>query len=132
MIAGRVDIFTADLAVMLPQVRGNTVRPLAVTSRARAPQVPDVPTVDEAAGLQGYELIAFFQLMAPAGTPQPIVQRLNAAVREAAATSEVRERLGGAAGMVVEVSSPDELRARLRAEAAKWAKAVADAGIEKE
>jgi tripartite-type tricarboxylate transporter receptor subunit TctC len=132
MIAGRVDIFTADLAVMLPQVRGNTVRPLAVTSRQRAPQAPDVPTVDEAGGVQGYELIAFFQLMAPAGTPQPIIQRLNAAVREAAATPEVRDRLSGAAGMQVEVSSPAELRERLRAEAAKWAKAVADAGIEKE
>lgn len=132
LIAGRVDMFTADLAVMLPQVRGNTIRPLAVTSRARAPQAPDVPTVDEAAGVSGYELIAFFQLMAPANTPAPIIQRLNQAVREAAATAEVRERLGGAAGMLVEVSSPEELRERLRVEAEKWAKAVADAGIEKQ
>jgi tripartite-type tricarboxylate transporter receptor subunit TctC len=132
LIAGRVGIFTADLAVMLPQIRGGTVRPLAVTARERAPQLPDVPTVDEAAGIRGYELIAWFGLWAPAGTPQPVIDRLNAAARQAAESAEVRERLGGNLGMTVRASTPAELTAIVRAEAEKWAKAVADAGIERE
>ncbi len=81
LIAGRVTLFTADLGVMLPQVRGNTVRPLAVTSQQRSSQVPDLPTVDEAAGTKGYELIAWFGMFAPAGVPAEVVTKLNAAVR---------------------------------------------------
>jgi len=132
LVAGRVDVFTADFAVMLPQVRGNNVRALAITSRVRSPMVPDVPTVEEAGGLQGYELIAWFGMFAPAGTPPAIIQRLNAAVREAAASPEVRERLGTGMGMFIQPGTPEELAANVRSEAAKWARAVEAAGIERE
>ncbi|MCZ8313312.1 tripartite tricarboxylate transporter substrate-binding protein [Phreatobacter sp.] len=132
LIAGRVTLFTADLGVMLPQVRGNTVRPLAVTSQQRSAQVPDLPTVDEAAGTKGYELIAWFALFAPAGVPAEVVTKLNAAVRAAAAAPEVRTALGDNLGMVIAPSSPDELAARVVAEAAKWAEAARVAGIEKQ
>lgn len=132
LVGGRVHMYTADLAVMLPQVRGGNVRALAVTSRQRSPSIPELPTVEEAAGLQGYELIAWFGLFAPAGTPRDVVDRLNAAIREAAQTAEVRDRLVDNLGMVVAPSTPEELAARVREEAAKWARAVADAGIERE
>ncbi|MEI8146192.1 MAG: tripartite tricarboxylate transporter substrate binding protein [Alphaproteobacteria bacterium] len=132
LIAGRVTLFTADMAVMLPQVRGGLVKPLAVTSRARAPQIPDLPTVDEAAGVSGYELIAWFALFAPAGTPAPIVERLNAAVRQAAATDEVKRVLGESLGMRVEPSTPAELSQAVTVEAAKWLKAATEAGIERQ
>ncbi len=132
LMAGRVDLFTADLAVMLPQVQAGTIRALAVTSAQRIPQLPDVPTVAEAGGLAGYELIAWFGAFAPAGTPEPIIARLNDAVRKAAASPEVLDKLGKAMGVTVAASSPAELAANVKTESAKWAKAIADAGIEKQ
>ncbi len=132
LIAGRVTLFTADLGVMLPQVRGGTVRPLAVTSQQRSSQVPDLPTVDEAAGTKGYELIAWFAMFAPAGVPAEVTAKLNAAVRAAAQAPELRTALGDNLGMVIAPSSPEELAARVVAEAAKWAEAARVAGIEKQ
>jgi tripartite-type tricarboxylate transporter receptor subunit TctC len=132
LISGQIDVFVADLAVMLPQVQGGHLRALAITSKTRAPQLPDLPTVEEAGGLQGYELIAWFGAFAPAATPAPIVARLNEALVKAAATSEVKERLSSGLGITVQASTPAELAANVKAESAKWAKAVADAGIEKQ
>jgi len=132
LMTGQVQLFTADLAVTLPQVREGKIRGLAVTSRTRSPRIPELPTVEEAAGLQGYELIAWFGLFAPAGTPAPIIARLNEAAHKAAADPELRERLGTGLGMEIAPSTPDELAQRVKAETAKWTKAVADAGIEKE
>jgi tripartite-type tricarboxylate transporter receptor subunit TctC len=132
LIAGRIDLFTADLAVMLPQVQAGGVRALAVTSAGRVPQLPDVPTVDEAAGTKGYELIAWFGLFAPARTPVDVIVKLNDAVRKSAGGADVQEKLGKGMGLAVATSSPAELAARVKVESAKWAKAVADAGIEKQ
>jgi tripartite-type tricarboxylate transporter receptor subunit TctC len=132
LVTGQLDVFVADLAVMLPQVQGGQLRALAVTSKTRVPQLPDVPTVEEAGGLAGYELIAWFGAFAPAATPAPIVARLNEAAVKAAASPEVKERLGSGLGITVQASTPAELAASVKAESAKWAKAVADAGIEKQ
>ena len=132
LIAGRVTLFTADLGVMLPQVRGGTVRALAVTSQQRTPQMPDLPTVDEAAGTKGYELIAWFGLFTPAGVSDEVVDKLNEAVRNAAASAEVKAALTDRLGMLIAPSSPEELAARVNAEAAKWAEAARVAGIEKQ
>lgn len=132
LIAGRVSLFTADLGVMLPQVRAGTVRALAVTSQARSPQLPDLPTVDEAAGTKGYELIAWFGLFTPAGVPAEVVEKLNAAVRQAAASPEVRATLADRLGMEIAPSSPQELAERVRTEAVKWEEAARAAGIEKQ
>lgn len=132
LITGQVDLFTADLAVMLPQVQSGQIRALAVTSTGRVPQLPDIPTVDEAAGTKGYELIAWFGLFVPAKTPGDIVARLNDAVVKAAQGADVQEKLGKGLGLSVATSTPQELAARVKVESAKWAKAVADAGIEKQ
>lgn len=132
LIAGRVTLFTADLGVMLPQVRGGTVRALAVTSQQRTPQMPDLPTVDEAAGTKGYELIAWFGLFTPAGVPNEVVTKLNEAVRNAASSAEVKAALTDRLGMLIAPSSPEELAARVNAEALKWAEAARVAGIEKQ
>lgn len=132
LIGGRIDLFVADMAVMLPQVQSNAVRALAVTSSTRVSQLPAVPTVDEAAGIRGYELIAWFGMFGPAGLPEPMVARLNDAVRRAAAAPEVLQRLGEGLGMSVMASSPAELAQRVREETVKWQKAVDDAGIEKQ
>ncbi|MBN8941510.1 MAG: tripartite tricarboxylate transporter substrate binding protein [Rhizobiales bacterium] len=132
LIANRVTLFTADLGVMLPQVRANTVRALAVTSTTRSPQFPDLPTVDEAAGVKGYELIAWFAMFTPTGVPAEVVTKLNAAVRAAATAPELQNALSTSLGMQIAPSTPEELAERVRVEAVKWMEAAAVAGIEKQ
>jgi tripartite-type tricarboxylate transporter receptor subunit TctC len=132
LISGQIDVFVADLAVMLPQVQAGTIRALAATSAKRVPQLPDLPTVEEAAGLAGYELIAWFGAFAPAGTPPVVIARLNDAIVKASASPEVQDKLGKGLGIAVSSSTPAELAASVRTESAKWQKAVADAGIEKQ
>ncbi len=132
LITGQIDVFVADLAVMLPQIQGGTIRPLAATSAKRIPQLPDLPTVEEAAGLTGYELIAWFGAFAPAGTPAPVVARLNDAIVKASAAPEVLDKLGKGLGIAVSSSTPAELAANVSRESAKWKKAIEDAGIEKQ
>ncbi|HSW16796.1 MAG TPA: tripartite tricarboxylate transporter substrate binding protein [Ramlibacter sp.] len=129
LIGGQVNMFTADFAVMLPQVKAGKVRGLAVTSTKRSPAVPELPTVNEALGIKDYELIAYFAMFAPAGTPPEVVARLNKAINDAANSKDIQERFAGI-GFVVEPSTPEALNQRTRAETAKWAKAIKDAKIE--
>jgi tripartite-type tricarboxylate transporter receptor subunit TctC len=132
LMTGTLDVFVADLAVTLPQVQANTIRALATTSAERIEQLPQLPTVEEAGNLKGYELIAWFGLFAPAKTPPAIVAALNAAAAKAAQDGEVRKKLSGGLGIKVASSSPSDLAAKVKTEATKWAKAVAEAGIEKQ
>jgi tripartite-type tricarboxylate transporter receptor subunit TctC len=129
LIAGVVQMFSADFAVMLPQVKAGKVRGLAVTSTQRSPAVPDLPSVNEALGIKDYELIAYFAVFAPAGTPPDIVAKLNKAVNAAASSKEVQEKFAGI-GFAVEPGTPEDLAKRSVAETAKWAKAIKDAKIE--
>ena len=129
LIGGQVNMFTADFAVMLPQVKGGKVRGLAVTSSKRSPAVPELPTVNEALGLKDYELIAYFAIYAPAGTPPDIIAKLNAAVNAAANSKEVQDKFGGI-GFAVDPGTPDALAQRGRLETAKWAQLIKDAKIE--
>jgi tripartite-type tricarboxylate transporter receptor subunit TctC len=129
LIGGVVQMFSADFAVMLPQVKAGKVRGLAVTSAKRSPAVPELPTVNEALGLKDYELIAYFAVFAPAGTPADIVAKLNKAVNAAASSKEIQEKFA-AIGFAVEPGTPEDLAKRSVTETAKWAKAIKDAKIE--
>ena len=129
LIGGQVMMFTADFAVMLPQVKGGKIRGLAVTSSKRSPAVPELPTVNEALGLKDYELIAYFAVFAPAGTPPDIVAKLNQAVNAAASSKDIQEKFAPI-GFVVEPGTPEALAQRSKLETAKWAKAIKDAKIE--
>jgi len=129
LIGGQVMMFSADFAVMLPQVKGGKIRGLAVTSTRRSAAIPELPTVNEALGLKDYELIAYFAMFAPAGTPPEVVARLNAAINAAASSKDIQEKFAGI-GFVVEPGTPDALAQRTKAETAKWAKAIRDARIE--
>lgn len=131
LIAGQVNLFTADFAVMLPQVKGGKVRGLAVTSSQRSKAVPELPTVNEALGLKDYELIAFFAIYAPAGTPADAIQKLNRAANAAAVDKDLLERFS-ALGFETAPASPDALGQRTAAETIKWAKAIREAKIETE
>ena len=131
LIGGQVMMFTADFAVMLPQVKSGKVRALAVTSTRRSAAAPDLPTVNEAAGLKDYELIAFFATYAPAGTPRKIVLKLNEAINAAARSKELLERFS-AIGLETAPGTPEALGQRTARETIKWAKAIKDAAIEPE
>ena len=128
-IGGQVDLFTADFAVMLPQVRAGTIRGLAVTSAQRSKAIPELPTVDEALGLKGYELIAYFAMFAPAGTPTEIIQKLNSALNAAAVDKPILERFS-VQGFETAPASPEALAQRTKTETAKWARAIREANIE--
>lgn len=129
LIGGQVNMFSADFAVMLPQVKGGKVRGLAVTSAKRSAAVPELPTVNEALGLKDYELIAYFAVYAPAGTPADIVTKLNQAVNAAANSRDIQEKFAGI-GFAVQPGTPEDLAKRGASETAKWAKAIKDAKIE--
>ena len=129
LIGGQVMMFTADFAVMLPQVKGGKIRGLAVTSTKRSPAIPELPTVNEALGLKDYELIAYFAVFAPAGTPPEIIAKLNHAVNAAAQSKEIQDKFAPI-GFAVEPGTPEALAQRSKVETAKWAKAIRDAKIE--
>ena len=129
LIGGQVMMFTADFAVTLPQVKGGKIRGLAVTSSKRSAAIPELPTVNEALGLKDYELIAYFAVFAPAGTPPDVVAKLNQAINAAAASKDIQDKFAPI-GFAVEPGTPDALAQRSKAETAKWAKAIRDAKIE--
>ena len=129
LIGGQVMMFSADFAVMLPQVKGGKIRGLAVTSTKRSPAVPELPSVNEALGLKDYELIAYFAMFAPAGTSPEIITKLNQAINAAAQSKEIQEKFA-AIGFAVEPGTPEALAQRSRLETAKWAKAIREAKIE--
>jgi tripartite-type tricarboxylate transporter receptor subunit TctC len=89
LIGGHVRMFISPMAGAMPHIREGRVRPLAVTSRTRSVALPEVPTMEEA-GLPGYDITSWFGLLAPAGTPRPIVDALNAALVRIVAMPEVR------------------------------------------
>jgi tripartite-type tricarboxylate transporter receptor subunit TctC len=129
LIGGQVNMFTADFAVMLPQVKAGKVHGLAVTSTKRSRAIPELPTVNEALGLKDYELIAYFATFAPAGTPADIVTKLNKALNDAANSKEIQDKFS-TLGFEIDPGPPEALAQRNRREAAKWAKAIKDAKIE--
>ena len=131
LIGGQVNMFSADFAVMLPQVKAGKVRGLAVTSTKRSKAIPELPTVNEALGLKDYELIAYFAVFAPAGTPTDIIQKLNRAINTAAGNKDILDRFA-ALGFETEPGTPEALAKRSKAETDKWAKAIRDAKIEQQ
>jgi tripartite-type tricarboxylate transporter receptor subunit TctC len=128
LIGGQVMMFTADFAVTVPQHKAGKIRGLAVTSSKRVAAVPELPTVNEALGLKDYELIAYFAMFAPAGTPADVIAKLNQAANAAASSREILEKFEPN-GFAVEPGTPEALAARNRTETAKWEKAIRDAGI---
>ncbi len=130
LLAGRLALMFDLVLTAAPHVRAGSVRALAVTGARRSAVLPELPTVAEA-GLPGYEVSAWFGIFAPAGVPRPIVERLNAEIVKAMAAPDLRQRLVSL-GADPLTSSPEEFAAYLKAEIAKWAKVVKDAGVKPE
>ena len=131
LIGGQVNMFTSDFGVSLPQVQAGKIRGLAVTSLKRSPVIPELPTVNEALGTKGYELIAFFAAFGPAGMPRDAILKLNQAINSAAKSKDLVERLS-ANGFETQPGTPEALGQKIKLETAKWAKAIKDAGMEPE
>jgi tripartite-type tricarboxylate transporter receptor subunit TctC len=126
LIGGQVQIMFDNLPSSLPQIKGGKLRAVAVTSMKRAPALPDVPTINES-GLPGFEASSWFGILAPAGTPAPIVARINAEVNKWLQSADAREKLLGQ-GAEAAGGSPEQFAAYIRSETEKWAKVVKASG----
>lgn len=129
VLGGQISFTFADLANALAQIKGGRLRGIAVTSQKRSALAPDVATIAEE--LPGYELIAWFALVAPAGTPAPVVARLHEVTAKALAKPEVAARFANL-GTDVAPMNPEQLGGFVRSEIDKWAKMAKAAGIQPE
>jgi tripartite-type tricarboxylate transporter receptor subunit TctC len=127
LMAGQVQLYFSGISSALPQIKQHAVRAVAVTSLERTSQMPDMPTISES-GLPGYSVENWYAIVAPAATPAPIVNTLNAALMKVLAEPNVKKQMA-ALGIEPKGSSPTELAAYQKAEQAKWTKVVKDAGI---
>jgi tripartite-type tricarboxylate transporter receptor subunit TctC len=130
LLGGHVDMMFSPLPGAVGLVRDGKVRALAVTGSRRSPLFADLPTVAEA-GLPGYESELHYGIVAPAGVPRPIVDKLGAALRGALAAPDVAQHFA-ALGAEVLPSTPDAYAADIAAEEAKWSPIVRKAGIKGE
>jgi tripartite-type tricarboxylate transporter receptor subunit TctC len=130
LLGGQISLFFGDVSTSLPPVKAGKLKGFGVSSLKRSPLAPDLPTLDEA-GIKGYDLTAWFAAFAPAKTPRPAIEKLNVAFRAALSDREVTTKLL-AAGIEPESGTPDALRDFVVSETKKWAKIVADAGIQPE
>ncbi len=130
VISGRVPVFFDNMSTAMSLAKGGKVRALAITSRKRSDLMPELPTVEEA-GVPGYEYHTWFGLWAPKGTPQPIIEKLNAEVTKALAEPSVRQRIAATAGEPSTMALKD-IDPFVKTEIAKWAEVVKRAGIKVE
>ena len=130
VIAGNTQIAIGSLIQTLPHIRSGRLKPLGVGSPKRVPALPDVPTISEA-GVPGYEATNWWGMVAPAGTPRPVVERLNKEIAAILATAETKKRFETEGGEAVQMS-PDEFGRFIVSETAKWAKVVKETGIKPE
>lgn len=127
MISGNVDVMFDNLPTALPQIKGGKLRAFAVTSAQRSSAVPDLPTIEEAAKLKGYEASSWFGLVAPAGTSPEIVNRIQQEVTKALASPAVKEKLV-AQGAILGGNTPQEFAVFIDSEIKKWGPVVKASG----
>jgi tripartite-type tricarboxylate transporter receptor subunit TctC len=127
LLGGQVDYMFDSITSAAPHIRSGKLRAIGVTTLKRSSALPEVPAIAEA-GLPGYELSPWFAVYMPAGTPQPIVDKMNAALLEAMKLPEVRARFASIGAEPIG-STPQQLASHLAAEMAKWGKIIQDRGI---
>ena len=128
LLGGQIPLIFANLSAVIGNVRAGSLRALAVTSAQRSASAPDIPTIAEVA-LPGFDAATWFALVAPAGTPREIVDRINAEVTRIVAQSDVQQRFADL-GMTISAGTPDALDGYIKAEIAKWAKVIKDADVQ--
>jgi hypothetical protein len=127
VVGGHIEMIFHNVPVVLPHVRSGTLRVLGITSAQRNPALPDIPTLAES-GLTGFEVTSWDAMYAPAATPKPIIERLNASIAKALAHPDVKAWLTAQAGEGGG-ESPEELAAFQAAETVKWRKLITAANI---
>ena len=130
VIAGRVQSMFTDIAAASAQLKAGTLRPIVVTSKQRSALMPDLPTIAETA-VADYDLSGWIGLFAPAGTPRPIVEKLNAEVTKALSAPDVRQKLLDL-GAEPSPMAVNDYAAWVQQEVNKWTKLVKEAGIQPE
>ncbi len=126
-IAGRVQMYFSTIPAALPHLKSGKLRALAVTSKHRVEMVPDVPTVDES-GLPGFEVVGWFGIFAPTGTPKAVIVKLNESINLVLKMPDIRDRLARQ-GLIPGGGTPEELRDLLSADLSKWGKFIKEIGI---
>lgn len=127
MLSGNVDVMFDNLPSAMPQIRSGKLKAFAVTSAQRSSAMPDLPTVEEAAGLKGFDASSWFGLLAPAGTPAEVVNRLQQETAKALGTPAIKEKLL-AQGAIPSGNTPAEFARVIDAEIRKWAPVVRASG----
>jgi tripartite-type tricarboxylate transporter receptor subunit TctC len=127
LLAGQVQVMFDNTPNVLPHVKAGKLKPLAVSSRARSHFAPEIPSVDEA-GVPGYDVNVWFGVLTVAGTPPEIVKRLNAEMVRILNSEEVKDRITKS-GVDVVAGTPEHFSGFLKAEVARWAKVINEAGI---
>lgn len=130
LLGGRLQFAFVDMAAAAAQVKAGRMRALAVLADQRFPALPEVPTMTEA-GYPGFDVVAWFGMFAPAGTPAPIVHRINSALVAVLSQPDLRER-GAQLGIQIFGSTPGELEDYVKSQIALWGQFTADAGLKPE
>ncbi len=130
LLSGEIELMMLSLPTVIQSLKTGKLRALAVTSLKRSQTMPDIPTIAES-GLPGYDASNWFSILAPAGTPRPISDRLYQEIARALRADDVKERVF-AEGAEVVGSTPEELGSYIKSETQKWAKVIRAAGIKPE
>ena len=130
ILGGHMQLFNASIGTLLPHARSGKLRGLAVTSLKRSAMAPEFPTLDES-GLPGFEVLTWFGILAHAGTPREIVNRLNGEILQVVARPAVKEQLLKT-GFEIVPNTPEEYAAFFKAEHARWGKIVRDLNLKAE
>jgi len=127
LVSGQTAMFLGNLPPTMSFIKNGQVKALAMTSLKRSPELPNVPTLDES-GLKGFETIAWFGLLAPAGTPKDIIEKTRAEIVRIVALPDIREHIAALGGEPV-ANRPDEFAAIIHDDVAKWKKVAATAHV---
>ncbi|MEO7393170.1 MAG: tripartite tricarboxylate transporter substrate-binding protein, partial [Ramlibacter sp.] len=127
MVGGTMDVMFDNLPSSMPQIKAGKLKALAVTSRQRSSVLPEVPTLEEAGGLKGFDATSWFGLLAPAGTPPEVVNRIQQEVTKSLGNPAIKEKLV-AQGAIPSGNTPAEFARHIDAEHKKWAQVVKASG----
>ena len=128
LLGGQVPLFVAVISTGVPPVKAGKAVAIAVTGAKRSSALPDVPTVAESPGMKGYEASNWYGMVAPAGTPKPVLERLHKDVSATLNSAEVRDAMR-ARGIETAASTPEEFSAYIKSETAKWGKVIRAANL---
>ena len=126
LLGGQTSVMFDNMPSAIQHVRSGKLRPIAVTTAKRSPELPDVPTIAEA-GVPGYEATSWFGMFAPAGTPKPVLDKLHAALIKVLNQADVKKKIAEQGGDVV-AETPEQFATFIQAESVKWGKVVKESG----